>query len=252
MLVLSVHTLLFLGLLGLSFSHGQKVYAINAGVRKSLWKLRRTTGQLQQFVDAHQAEPGFSFAFSPAAWAWLETFCDVPLPVILFKPYLNNQKPAYLFILDKVGLVPIRYAHGLGLQLMPPRPTFPELERVGIRNPLFTREELYERLQAGREAIAPIAIGTVALRGMLGEGEVEPRVTSTPKCTPELPSLGRANPPWGAQFHHEMPEQGESERLPAGKARKPSRGAIGGLRAESEPLPSVGPTDKEHAHPGGE
>ncbi len=104
-LVVAAYLPLLAGLAVLSVFGGLKTRAVNVQVKNALRPLRIMTKTLDELVRRHGAEPGFSFALDGPACAAQELFYGVPLPVILFKRYLNNHDPRYLVTLKGGKLV---------------------------------------------------------------------------------------------------------------------------------------------------
>jgi hypothetical protein len=94
-----IYSVVFATLAILTAYSGEKVYAINMGVRKDLKPLRMTAQWLNAFIEEHQDEADFSFAFDKESYDDVETMHGIPVPVILYKPYLNSEHPKYLVAL---------------------------------------------------------------------------------------------------------------------------------------------------------
>jgi hypothetical protein len=81
------------------------VHRINVAERKALRSYCRPAKMIREFIDHHQDEPGFSIAFDQSVYDTSEEFHGIPLPVILFKPYLDNHQPKYIFSMINNKLV---------------------------------------------------------------------------------------------------------------------------------------------------
>src|SRR5207249_246095 len=113
--LLSIHASLLVGLVVLGIASGLKVREINVGVKHALRPLRVTVQSIKQLVDGHHAEPGFSFAFDDSAYATMNSFHGIPLPLILFQRYVNNHDPKYLFTSAGGKLVALPCSDGCAL-----------------------------------------------------------------------------------------------------------------------------------------
>jgi hypothetical protein len=120
---LAVHAFLILGVIVLSCFSGRMVHSINVEVKKDMQPLRAIVRTLRRFIDEHQHEPGFSFAFDSCVYTDTEYCHAVPLPVILFKRYLDNHNPRYLVAFEMGVMVPHRYEARTQV--------FPDLVKVG-------------------------------------------------------------------------------------------------------------------------
>ena len=129
-LVLPVYLILYFALVSLSVFGGVEVRQINISVKNALRPLRTTTKTLAQFITAHQHEPDFSFAVDAAVCDGTENCQGIPLPVILFKRYVNNKNPKYLFTLKDGKLLARRRGEEAPGQPSLPQ-VFPDLVRVG-------------------------------------------------------------------------------------------------------------------------
>jgi hypothetical protein len=126
--VLGCHAILVLGLVVLSVVSGTQVYAINVAEKNQLRPLRIATNIVQEFIDCHQAEPDFSIAFDGSVCASVQTFYGIPFPLILFKRYVNNDNPRYVFTMAGGKIVPRAGPGLLGGERR--SPLFPDVVQV--------------------------------------------------------------------------------------------------------------------------
>ncbi len=134
--VTSLYVALLAGLVILSLHSGEKVFAINAAIKKEWRSFHADTQWLAAFIRHHQHEPDFSFAFDRASYVEMEASHGIPLPVILFKQHLNNLDPKYLIAMRRNQRRAVRY-HAGGRQV------FPDLVRVGSPYNFFYYEGRY-------------------------------------------------------------------------------------------------------------
>jgi hypothetical protein len=84
------------GMLILTLYSGEQVCSINVTVKSKLRSFHAGAQWMVEFIQQHQHEADFSFAFDPDSYEEMETANGIPLPVILFKQHLNNRAPKYL------------------------------------------------------------------------------------------------------------------------------------------------------------
>jgi hypothetical protein len=135
---------ILVGLVVLSSDSGTKVYRMNVEVKKALKPLRVMTSTLNQFIEQHGDEPGFSFALGRPACAGVESFHGIPLPIILYKRYLDNHQPRYLFLREGDQLVARtcdEADHHGHIQI------YPDLVRVGTHRNFFYFDGWYYAVQ---------------------------------------------------------------------------------------------------------
>ncbi len=149
-LLLPIHAVLLLGLVVLGLFSGSRVHAINVKVKSDMWRNRFATRTLQRFIDEHQHEPGFSFAFDLSVYGESEYCHGIPLPVILFKRYLDNHHPRYLISMEKGVLIPRRYTAESQV--------FPDLVKIGTAlELLLVRRLVLRRVREARVLLPRMA-----------------------------------------------------------------------------------------------
>jgi hypothetical protein len=137
-LVSSLYMAFFAGLAVLILYSGEQVCTINVAIKNELRPFHASTQWLAEFARSHEQEPDFSFAFDPASYEEMDLIHGVPLHVILFKQYLNNQTPKYLVSLRGPKYIAVKCA-AEGRR----RQVFPDLVKVGTTYNFFYFDETY-------------------------------------------------------------------------------------------------------------
>jgi hypothetical protein len=129
---LPVYLILLVGLVILSAHGGRKVHAINVAVREAMRPLLDVSNCVQRFIDRHKHEPDFSIAFDETVFTLRLNECHGLSPtLVLFRRYLNNHHPRYLFTLKK-GVLTTYCADDSGATAKNTRSqVYPDLVKVG-------------------------------------------------------------------------------------------------------------------------
>ena len=104
-----VQVILLSGLLVLSLKSSLAVRELNREAEAELEHRFVVFDAAQKLIDDHKDEPGFCFAFDESAYQAQQTFHGLPLGLILFKRYINNHNPRFLFTATDGTLRPARF-----------------------------------------------------------------------------------------------------------------------------------------------